>query len=189
MGSGIHEGGRSGIPAATLWKLTAPLALAVQFALVSTLSFSLALALGSLVEDPADTLMIGALWAMISSIVVTQDTRSATIDTAWLRIIGSFIGALFGALYLTVFPFSVAGMGVLIGVVVLVCGLLQIPAYLRLSGLTAGIILVISVLNPEIPPFVNAAMRFGEVIIGSLVAVTVAWAWQYLPFAGEKAEA
>jgi len=162
-----------------LHRMAGPLSSAILFALVSVVSFALAFFITGYAPEDADTRMIGAMWAMISAIVVMQDTRSATISTAWLRILGSLIGAVFSALYLVFFPFSIVGMGVLIGLVVLVCELLHLPGHLRLAGLTAGIVLVISAVNPDIPPVINAATRFFEVIIGSSVAVAAAWIWQY----------
>lgn len=174
---------RNGTPGGTggfLHRMAGPLSTAILFALVSALSFSLAFAIAGFIPESSDTRMIGAMWAMISAIVVMQDTRSATISTAWLRILGSLIGAIFSALYLQFLPFSVIGMGVLIGVVVFACELLHMPGYLRLAALTVGIVMVISVLNPGIPPFVNAATRFFEVIIGSSVAIAAVWISQYV---------
>lgn len=168
----------AGLPGRIAGRLRDPTALltAIQFALVATISFSLAFLLSAYIPySTGDSVMIGAMWAMISAIVVTQDTRSSTISTAWLRIFGSFIGATFSAAYLTFFPFSLVGMGILIGIVVFVCVLLGIPGHLRLAALTVGIVMVISALNPAIPPFINAADRFFEVIIGSTVAIGAAW--------------
>jgi len=162
-------------------KLAAPLSLGLQFGLVAVVSFSLALLLSAYLPDNTpDTAMIGAMWALISAVVVMQDTGSQTISTAWLRIFGSLIGAAFSAVYLMFFPFSVLGMGILIGIVAFTCVILGLPGHLRLAALTVGIVMVISFENPAIPPLVNAATRFVEVIIGSTVAVCAAWAWQYL---------
>jgi len=171
---------RSGRVTGFVQRMAAPLSTAIQFALVASLSFSLALLLSSILPDSSDTVMIGAMWAMISAIIVTQETRSATISMGGLRVMGSFIGAVFSALYLIFFPFSIVGMGILIGIVVFTCVLLGMPGYLRLAALTAGIVLVVSAQNPDIPPFVNAAHRFLEVIIGSSVAIAAAWVWQYV---------
>lgn len=171
---------RTGRLAGLLNSFGASLSTAVQFALVSAISFSLALFVAAVVPESGDTAMIGAMWAMISAIIVTQDTRSATLSTAWIRILGSLIGAVLSAIYLLLFPFSIVGMGILIGVVVIICELLRLPGYLRLASLTAGVIIVISVVNPDIPPVVNAATRFFEVIIGSTVAIAAAWIWHYL---------
>ena len=90
-----------------LHRMAGPLSSAMLFALVSVVSFSLAFAITGFVPEDTSTRMIGAMWAMISAIVVMQDTRSATISTAWLRILGSFIGAVFSAIYLHFFPFSI----------------------------------------------------------------------------------
>jgi uncharacterized membrane protein YgaE (UPF0421/DUF939 family) len=48
---------------------------------------------------------IGGLWSAISAIVVTQATRRDTTSSASLRVLGSAIGALTSAVYLTVLPF------------------------------------------------------------------------------------
>jgi len=117
---------------------------------------------------------------MISAIVVTQETRSATLDTAWLRIFGSLIGAVISAVYLSFLPFSVVGMAALVGLTVLICQILGIPGHARLAALTAGVVMVVSAVNPDIPAFINAGTRFFEVIIGSTVAVAVIWVWPYL---------
>jgi uncharacterized membrane protein YccC len=175
-----NNAGTPGRAGGFLHRMAGPVSSALLFALVSVVSFSLALAITGYVPQDTATRTIGALWAMISAIVVMQDTRTATISTAWLRILGSLIGAIFSALYLLLFPFSILGMGILIGLVVLTCELLHLPGHLRLAGLTAGIVMVISVVNPDIPPVVNAATRFFEVIIGSSVAVATAWIWQYV---------
>jgi uncharacterized membrane protein YgaE (UPF0421/DUF939 family) len=172
--------GNPGRVAGYLRECAAALLTAVQFALVAAISFSIALIISTHFPGSSDSVMIGALWALISAIVVLQDTRSSTIKTAWLRIFGSCIGAVFSAVYLTFFPFSLAGMGILIGIVVFVCVLLRIPGHLRLAALTVGIVMVISALNPAIPPVINAADRFVEVIIGSSVAVCAAWIFQYV---------
>jgi uncharacterized membrane protein YccC len=161
---------------------------AIQFTLVSFLSFSLALLLTAGIPGAADSQTVGAMWAMISSIVVMQETRSATLDTAWLRIFGSLAGAVISAVYLTFLPFSTPGMALLIGLTVLICQVSGIPGHARLAALTVGVVMVISAMNPGVPPFVNAGTRFLEVIIGSTVAVAIVWAWPYLSRSGGRSD-
>jgi uncharacterized membrane protein YccC len=175
-----------GSPQDGIRKLAGPVHTAFQYAIVSYLSFSLALAISSLVHGSSDAATIGAMWAMISAIVVTQETRSATLDTAWLRIFGSLAGAAISAVYLSFLPFSVVGMAFLVGLTVLVCQVLGIPGHARLAALTAGVVMVVSALNPDIPPVINAGTRFFEVIIGSTVAVAVVWIWPFLFRSFEK---
>jgi len=173
--------GSTGNPGSPAGRLNDPATFltAIQFALVATISFTLAHLISPYIPcSTEESAMIGSLWAMISSILVTQDTRSLTIRTAWLQIFGAFLGAVFSAAYLTLFSFSIAGMGLVIGLVVFACILLGFPGHIRLAAFNVGIVMVISAINPTIPPDINAATRFTEVLIGSTVAVAVAWTWQ-----------
>jgi len=62
---------------------------------------------------------IGGLWSAISAIVVTQATRQETTSSASLRIVGSAIGAITSAVYLTLLPFHPLGMALAIFATVL----------------------------------------------------------------------
>lgn len=161
-------------------KVLGPVHTAVQYALVAFLSYVAASNVTIAMEGTADLALIGSLWAMISGIVVMQETRKTTLDSAWLRILGSLAGAIISAIYLVFLPFSPLGMAILIGVTVLICQGIGIPGHARLAALTVGVVMVVSGMNPEISPLVNAATRFIEVIIGSVVAVAVVWIWPYV---------
>jgi uncharacterized membrane protein YccC len=162
--------------------LAASLQIAVQFVLISFLSYWLADG-ASMVFDTGSG-YIGALWAVISGIIVIQESRKSTIDTAWLRILGSLAGAVISAAYLSFLPFTPLAMALLIGLTILICHTLGVPGYARLAALTVAVVMVFSVVNPDIPPVVNAATRFFEVIIGSSVAVAIVWIWPRISPAG-----
>lgn len=154
--------------------------IAAQYSLVSLLAyFGAYFITGSMADTPFLT-TTGALWSMVSGIVVMQETRQGTIDTAGLRILGSFIGAVMSAIYLSLLPFSPFGMAVTIGLTVLVCQHLRLPGHARLAALTVGVIMVISSLNPDLNPIVNAALRFSESVIGSVAAILLIALWPYL---------
>jgi uncharacterized membrane protein YccC len=161
-------------------KVPGPVHIAVQYALVSLLAFVIASNVTVLMQGTADLAPIGALWAMISGIVVMQETRKSTLDSAWLRILGSLAGAIISAIYLLFLPFNPLGMAILIGLTVLICQGIGIPGHARLAALTVAVVMVVSGLNPAINPLVNASTRFIEVIIGSMVAVAVVWVWPYV---------
>jgi len=147
--------------------------------------FSLALAITGFVPEDTGTRMIGALWAMISSIVVMQDTRSATISTAWLRILGSLIGAVFFGNLPSGLPVFHRGYGDSYRDR---CPDLRTPPPARppaacgpYGGYRDG--------DLGCEPRYSADGERGDpvfptVIIGSSVAVAAAWVWQYL-FPGE----
>ncbi len=163
-------------------KLASPILIALQYGLGSLISFSVALLFSrDIIHITSGTAMIGALWAMITFISVTQDCRSSTQDTARLQVLGAFLGAVLSGIFLITFPFSIPGMACLIGLVVLLCQVLGMPGPARLAALTVGIVMVISAINPNIPPVVNAMTRFLEVLIGSTVAIGIVCVWQYLP--------
>ena len=168
------------IPRSGIRMVIGPVHIAIQYALVSLIAYLAAFYATVLMQGTADLASIGALWAMISGIVVMQETRKSTLDSAWLRILGSLAGAIISAGYLLVFPFNPVGMAILIGITVLICQGIGIPGHARLAALTVAVVMVVSSLNPEISPLVNAGTRFIEVIIGSVVAVAVVWAWPYM---------
>ena len=115
--------------------------------------------------------IMGALWSVISGIVVLQATRRQTLASAGLRVLGTLIGASISAAYLSVLPFSPLGMAAVIGVTVLLCQFLGVPDHARLAAITVAVIMVVSLFNPAMNPIINAALRFGESCIGAAVAV------------------
>ena len=121
---------------------------------------------------------IGGLWAAISGIVVLQASRQETFAMATLRILGSGIGSLVSALYLSVLPFSPWGMGLCIFITVLLCHLVRIPDHARLASLTVAIVMVVADNSPQLPPAVNAGLRFAESSIGTAVAMLAILIWE-----------
>ena len=79
---------------------------------------------------------IGGLWSAISAIVVTQASRRETTSSASLRILGSAIGAITSAVYLTLLPFHPVGMALAIFATVLLCSAVNIPSHGRLAAIT-----------------------------------------------------
>ena len=163
-----------------LAKARKPVSAAFQYAIVSLLAYLIAFYTVGALPGQGNLNGIGAMWAMISGIIVFQATWATTIGTASLRILGSFIGAVVSATFLSFLPFSPLGMAAMIGLTVLVCMAFGIPDHARLAAITVAVIMVFSTLNPDVPPFINATLRFCEVIVGSAVAVGVFWAWNSL---------
>ena len=118
---------------------------------------------------------IGGLWTVITGLVVLQSSRSETLSSASLRLLGSLIGAIISAAYLLILPFSAVGMAVCIGFAVLLCRLLSVPDHARLAGITVAVVLVVSSRSPTLSPLLNASLRFVESAIGAGTAVAVAY--------------
>ena len=120
---------------------------------------------------------IGGLWALISGVAVLQATRRDTWASAWLQVMGTFIGAVVSTVYLSFLPFNPFSMAVVIGVVMLLCKVLGIPEHARLASIAVAVIMVVSTLHPGLNPVLNAALRFTESCIGTALAVVAVLIW------------
>ena len=121
---------------------------------------------------------------MVSGIVVLQATTRDAWQSALLRVLGTLIGATIGDLYLQFFPFSVIGMAASVGLTVLLSQALNVPDHGRLAAITVALIIVISTGAPELSPFINAALRFAEAVIGAGIGVLAVLLWPKTKEAG-----
>jgi uncharacterized membrane protein YccC len=128
---------------------------------------------------------MGGLWSLISAMVVLQASPGTTSSSAWLRVLGTLIGAIIAAAYLSVRPFGVVAMAVCVGLTVLLCQEAGIPDHARLAAITVALIMVISSIHPTIPPVINSALRFGESCIGTVIAVAAGAIWPHRVSSGE----
>jgi uncharacterized membrane protein YccC len=148
---------------------------AVQISVVSLASYLCGFYFTSLFH-PASGAM-GGLWSVISVIVVLQATRRNTLSSAWLRILGTGIGAIVSAAYLFFLPFSPIGMAATILITVLLCHAARIPDHARLAAITVVVIMVVAGLNPALNPVLSATLRFCESCIGTAMAVLAVLIW------------
>jgi uncharacterized membrane protein YccC len=114
---------------------------------------------------------IGGLWSAISAIVVTQVSRQEARSSASLRVLGSAIGAVTSAVYLSLLPFHPVGMALAIFATVVICTALNIPSHGRLAAITVLVVMVTASLDPALNPLLNALLRFVESCIGTAVAL------------------
>ena len=114
---------------------------------------------------------VGGIWSVISGLVVLQSTIRETLQSSLLRTIGTFIGALVCALYLSLFGFSLLGMALCTGLTLSICYLLDIFEYARLAAVTVIIIAAIDQTTHGVSPFMNAFLRFSESTIGVGVCI------------------
>jgi uncharacterized membrane protein YccC len=147
----------------------------IQIALVACLSYLAGIHFTALFHGASAA--IGGLWSAISGIVVVQGTRGDTWSSASLRIVGTAIGSVISAAYLIVMSFSAIGMAVSMVVTVLVCYGIRIPDHARLAAITVSVIMVTASLNPTMNPIENAALRFFESCIGTMLAVVAVFVW------------
>ena len=148
---------------------------AVQSALASLVSYWCGFYFTSFFHGASASL--GGLWSLISGLVVLQATRSNTWSSAWLRILGTLVGAIISAAYLSLLPFTALGMAASMLVTILLCHAARIPDHARLAALTVAVIMVLSSDNPTLNPALSAALRFTESCIGTAIAVLTVVVW------------
>ena len=91
--------------------------------------------------------------------------------------LGTLVGSIVSALYLSLLPFSPLGMAGSILVTVLICHAARIPDHARLASLTVAVIMVLASLNSSLSPLLSAVLRFCESCIGTAMALIVARLW------------
>lgn len=117
----------------------------------------------------------GAMLAAIASVVALQADLKTSVRQGWLRILGTFIGALIATAYLLVFPFSVLGLIVTVFALEIICMLFSIPDNGKMATIALIVIMLISQKNPDIPPIVNSSLRFLETVAGAGIGIAIAW--------------
>jgi len=118
---------------------------------------------------------VDAYWAPITTIVVLQSTLGATVAVSTQRIIGTALGAAFGALAANWFHTNLIAFGAAVFVIGVLCAALHLQrsAY-RFAGITLAIVMLISRTNSA---WIVAAHRFAEVSLGILVGLLQAALW------------
>jgi uncharacterized membrane protein YgaE (UPF0421/DUF939 family) len=155
--------------------LTSAVRIAVQVALVALFSYLGGFQFTSLFHGASAGM--GALWSTISAILVLQATRGGTWSSAGIRVLGTLVGSIVSAAYLSWLTFSALGLAASIFVTVLICHAARIPDHARLAALTVAVVMVLSTLNPTLTPILSATLRFGESCVGTAVALLVALSW------------
>lgn len=119
---------------------------------------------------------IGAILACTSSIVVLQENDlKNSLHNGWLRVLGTFMGALIAWIYLLFYPFTIFGMIVAVFVLEVICMLLKVPDNGKMATITLSVILIISREYPDLPPWANGLLRFSESAVGAGIGIFMVW--------------
>lgn len=119
---------------------------------------------------------IGAILACTSAIVVLQEKDlKNSLHNGWLRVLGTFIGALIAWVYLLLYPFTILGMIVAIFFQEVICMLLKVPDNGKMATITLSVILIISRQYPDLPPWANGLLRFSESAVGAGIGIFMVW--------------
>lgn len=117
--------------------------------------------------------IISGLWCVLSAISVMQGLVNETIKSAWERILGSFIGSLMGSILAASLGYGVPALVICMFSTVIIVTLIKIPDAYRLACLTGAMVIIVGILNPEVPAWQNGASRLIETVLGGLIATVM----------------
>jgi uncharacterized membrane protein YgaE (UPF0421/DUF939 family) len=113
-----------------------------------------------------------AFWAAITAIAVSQhsyiDTRNLSRD----QFIGAMVGGICGLAGTLLGGGHFAAYAATVGIAILICWALNVGSAARLGGITATIMLLVPGMGPA---WDKALLRLGEVTIGTVSALLVAF--------------
>lgn len=126
--------------------------------------------------------LTGAILACTSAIVVLQEqTVRDSLNRGWMRLLGTFTGAVVAYLYLSLFPFTIAGLILSIFVLELIVMILKVPDNGKMATITLVFVLIVSKQSPDLPPWENGLLRFSEAALGAGIGILLAWLKKFIP--------
>ena len=102
------------------------------------------------------------LYAILAAVIVVDQNAEQTRKLAWQRTISTLIGALGGAVTSALFHSSLIAMAGIIFLTIIFCYAVHLAEGAKVAGYIAGIV----VLEHNVSPWVYAAYRFLETLIG-----------------------
>ena len=161
--------------AASTWLLNVVKRTSLLFAIQVSVAVILAFYLGSLVSRLflLSNPIISGLWCAISAILVVQVLVNETIESAWLRIVGSFCGSLTSFIVASIFGYGLLALVSCMFVTIILLALLKLTKTYRLTCITIAVIIAIGMSNPTLPPWINSLSRFIESVLGAAIATVL----------------
>lgn len=119
------------------------------------------------------TPQLGGLWCAISGIIVLQVFIRESFKAAWLRIVGSFVGACTSLIFILWLGYSIKALAICVFATVILTSIFNIKETFRLASLTAAIIIILGMIHPTEAPLINAFSRFIESAMGAAIAIII----------------
>jgi len=125
-----------------------------------------------------ESALFASMWAMVSGLVVLQDTWSETKSAGFGRVLGALLGASIAGAYLSYYDFSTLGVALCAATAVMLGIMTRMPDGGRGAGVTVVIVMIVGVVNHEQQhPLIGAGLRFMESCLGTSAAFLVSWGW------------
>jgi uncharacterized membrane protein YccC len=118
--------------------------------------------------------LLGGMWAAVATIFVYRESYDQSARAALSRSVATLFSFVLCLIYLLIFPFSVIGMAVLIGVIAIILAMVHRSEDVITAAITAVVVLVVAGISPE-HPWMQPILRLVDTVVGILVGIAVAW--------------
>ncbi len=150
---------------------TENLYLAVETALVGIVCFVIGERLSHWVHDGKGYL--DGLWCMVSALVVLQSFIDDALKASKDRVVGTLVASLVSVLICSLFGYGYLAIFLAIALSAFIMNGLKMADGVRIATATAAVITAYGFINPDESPWLNAAMRSVDTLIGTGVALAV----------------
>ena len=118
--------------------------------------------------------LLGGMWAAVATIFVYRQSYDQSARAALSRTLATLSGFVLCLIYLLIFPFHVAGMAVLIGVIAIILTLAHRSEDIITAAITIAVVMVVAGISPE-NAWVQPILRLIDTAVGILVGIAAAW--------------
>ena len=118
--------------------------------------------------------IVGGLWAVLGTIVVSRNTYEQSFAAAVSRIAATLVSFALCLVYLIFLPFHVWALALLIGLSALVTILIGRPGDAIAAAVATAVLITLAQLNPQ-HAWEQPILRLADTIVGVIVGVAAAW--------------
>jgi uncharacterized membrane protein YccC len=142
-------------------------------------------ALSSLVSRDND--LLGGMWAAVATVFLFRPSRAGALSAGLARLIATCVSFVLCFAYLWFFPFTVAGLALLIGIGTLTMALLDRRDDIITAGITTIVVMVVAAISPE-GAWQQPLLRLLDTVVGIAIGVACKWLASHLYFRLSGAE-
>jgi uncharacterized membrane protein YccC len=118
--------------------------------------------------------LLGGMWAAIATIFVFRDSYQRSVSAAVSRISATLVSFVLCLIYLSLLPFHLWGLGVLIAASVLAVDLLGRPDDAMTAAITTTVVMVLAAVSPA-HAWEEPILRLVDTVVGVVAGVAAAW--------------
>lgn len=117
---------------------------------------------------------LGGLWAVIATLFVYRDSYQHSLAAAVSRMGATLVSFLLCLIYLSLLPFHIWALALLVGASALAVMLLGRPGDAPTAAITTAVVLIVADVTPR-DAWEQPILRFFDTLIGVAIGVAVAW--------------